>query len=489
MDEESFTFGTFRLVAAQRMLLENGQPLHLGSRALDILITLVESAGETIPKNQLIARAWPEVVVDERALRVHVAALRKALGDGHAGTRYIANVLGRGYRFVAPVALERRQLANSKPTDVTSGGNLPTPLTRILGRDEAVADIVTRLNEGRFLTIVGPGGIGKTKVALAVAESMRSAHTDGTWFVELGALTDPKLVPSVLSAAFGICPSFVDRVSTWLRGKSTLVVLDSCDRVVAAAAQVAEELLRASPHICVLATSREPLRAEGEWLHRLPPLEVPPASANLTIGDALNYSAVRLFNDRASAIVDEFRLGTADLPAVIEICRRLDGVPLEIELAAAQVGVIGVRGLAARLDDRLALLTEGRRTALPRHRTLRAAVDWSYDLLPEMERIILKRLSVFVGDFTLEAAAAVAADDRLKIKDVWAGFRNLAMKSLIVADTHGDPTFYRLLDTTRLYALEKLTESGELELVSRRHSEFCRVPEMTSCCGGRRLGE
>jgi predicted ATPase len=266
-----------------------------------------------------------------------------------------------------------------------------------------------------------------------------------------------------------------------------LFVLDSCDRVVVAAAKVAEELLRASPHICVLATSREPLRAEGEWLHRLTPLEVPSASANLTIGDALNYSAVRLFNERASASADEFCISAANLPTVIEICSKLDGLPLALELAAAQAGILGIRSLAARLDDRFTLLTEGRRTALARHQTLRAVVDWSYDLLSEAERTILKRLSIFVSDFTLKAATAVFTDDRMKTLDIWAGFRSLVMKSLIIADTRGDSTFYRLLETTRLYALEKLRQSGEFELVSRRHAELCRASEAASYCETRPL--
>jgi predicted ATPase/DNA-binding winged helix-turn-helix (wHTH) protein len=477
MDGGSFTFGSFRLIPAQRLLLEDGKPVRLSSRALDILIALVESAGETIPKERLIARTWPDTVVGEGALRVHVAALRKALGDGRAGLRYVANVPGRGYSFVAPMALEQRRPATAQPDGTAVGGGLPTPLTRIIGRDDIIAALIARLTERRFLTIIGPGGIGKTTVAVAVAEALRPSVRDGIWFVELGSLADPNLVPSALSAALGIAQSTVDPVSglkARLRDKHALIVLDSCERVVGAAANIVEELLRVAPRLRILATSRESLRAEGEWLHRLACLEFPPDSVAPTTSDALHYSAVELFNERASASAEGFSFNAANVLAVVEICRRLDGMPLALELAAAQVGVLGIKGLAARLDNRFALLTKGRRTALPRHQTLRATMDWSYDLLPEAEQLILKRLSVFWGDFTMEAAAAVVADHQVTTADVFEGIGNLAMKSLVATDISGEPTFHRLLDTTRLYALERLRESGELERLRRRHAEFYR---------------
>src|SRR6267154_3362988 len=392
MDEESFAFGSFRLIPAQRMLLEDGKPLRLGSRALELLIALVEHAGETIQKDQLIARVWPDTVVDEGALRVHVAALRKALGDGRAGNRYIVNDPGRGYTFVAPVAREQRQPATAPPDGATVGGNLPMPLTRIVGRDGIIAALTAQLAQRRFLTIVGPGGIGKTTVAIAVAETVRASYRDGVWFVGLASLADPDLVPSSLGAALGISLSGANPVfglTAWLRDKHALIVLDSCEHVVGAAAALAEAVLKAAPRIHILATSREPLRAEGEQLHRLPSLEIPPDSADLAPRDALRYSAVQLFADRAMA-TDGFSLADADVSAVLEICRRLDGVPLALELAAARVDAFGVKGLAARLDDRFAVLTKGRRTALPRQQTLRAAMDWSYDLIPQAKQIIFQ---------------------------------------------------------------------------------------------------
>ncbi len=489
MDEETFAFGSFRLIPAQRMLLEDGEPLRLGSRALDILVTLVERAGETIHKDQLIARAWPDTVVDEGALRAHVAALRKALGDGRAGNRYIANISGRGYSFVAPVTREQQQPATAPPDRAVVGGNLPVLLTRIVGRDDIIAALAAQLTHRRFLTIVGPGGIGKTTVALAVAERLSASYDDGAWFVGLASLPDPDLVASALSTVLGISLPGANPISGlagWLRDKRALIVLDSCEHVIGAVAAIAEAILKAAARVSILATSREPLRAEGEWLHRLPSLELPPRSDDLTPERALQYSAVQLFNDRARAITDGFALDGADIAPVIEICHRLDGMPLALELAAARVDVFGVKGLAARLDDRFAVLTSGRRTALPRHQTLRAAIDWSYELLPETEQLILRHLAVFQGDFTIDAAAAVATDDRIGSADVFEAIANLAAKSLISTDISSDVTYHRLLDTTRAYALEKLSQSGE---IARGQSASRRVLSRSLRAGRNRMGD
>src|SRR3984893_3871056 len=476
MDEETFAFGSFRLIPAQRMLLEDEKPLRLGSRALDILVTLVESAGETIGKDRLIARTWPDTVVDEGALRVHVAALRKALGYGGAGKRYIVNNPGRGYSFAVPVAREQRQPAIAPTNGTAVRGHLQGLLTPIVGRDDIIAALAAQLGQRRFLTIVGPGGIGKTTVAIAVAESVSASFDDGVWFVGLASLPDPDLVASALSTVLGISLPGANPISGlagWLRDKRALIVLDSCEHVIGAVAAIAEAILKAAARVSILATSREPLRAAGEWLHRLPSLELPPRSDDLTPERALQYSAVQLFNERALAIADGFALDGDDIASALEICHRLDGMPLALELAAARVDVFGVKGLAARLDDRFAVLTSGRRTAVPRHQTLRAAIDWSYELLPETEQIILRRVAVFQGDFTIDAAAAVVTD-RIGTADVFEAIANLAAKSLISTDISSDVTYYRLLDTTRAYALEKLADSGERERLARRHAEYFR---------------
>jgi predicted ATPase/DNA-binding winged helix-turn-helix (wHTH) protein len=456
-------------------VLDEGEPLHLSSRALDILIALVERAGETIRNDQLIARTWPETVVAENALRVHVAALRKTLGDGRAGKRYIVNNPGRGYTFVAPVTREIRHLAPAATDGTSAAGNLPVSLTRIVGRDEIIAALATQLIQRRFLTIVGPGGIGKTTVAVAVAEAVSAAHPDGVWFIALAPLPNPDLVPSAVSTMLGISPSGANPVSgltAWLRDKRALIVLDSCEHLTGGVAPLAEAVLKAAPQVRILATSREPLRADGEWLHRLASLDLPPASVALSPAAALGYSAVQLFNERAMAAVDGFTLDDANVPPVLEICRRLDGLPLALELAAARTDAFSVRGLAAHLDDRFQVLTSGRRTALPRHQTLGATLDWSYQLLSEAERTVLRRLAVFVGDFPLEAAVAVVDDmARSEIVD---HIGNLLAKSLVAADLRGELPRYRLLDTTRLYSREKLKSSGEMQQVARRHAEYYR---------------
>src|ERR1700737_4725633 len=327
MDEETFAFGSFRLIPAQRILLDDGKPLRLGSRALDILFTLVESPGETIRKDQLIARTWPDTVIDEGSLRVHVAALRKALGDGQAGKRYIANIPGRGYSFIAPVTREQRQPAIAPTNGTAVRGNLPALLTRIVGRDDIIAALAAQLAQRRFLTIVGPGGIGKTTVAIAVAESVSASFDDGVWFVGLASLPDPDLVASALSTVLGISLPGVNPISglaAWLRDKRTLIVLDSCEHVIGAVAAIAETILKAAARVSILAPSRDPLRAKGAGLHRLPSLELPPRSDDLTPDGALQYSAVQLFNERAQAIMDGFALDDDDIAPVLEICHRLD---------------------------------------------------------------------------------------------------------------------------------------------------------------------
>ncbi len=474
VDEETFAFGSFRLIPAQRMLLDDGKPLRLGGRAFDILVTLVERAGDTILKDQLIARTWPDTVVDEGALRVHVAALRKALGDGRAGKeRYIANNPGRGYTFVASVTREHPRPAPAAPGATTTANNLPVPLTRIVGRHDIIAALAAQLAKRRLLTIVGPGGIGKTTVAAAVAETVNASYADGVRFVGLASLLDPDLVPSALSTALEISPSGANPVSglaAWLRDKQMLIVLDSCEHVTSAVAPLAEAVLKAAPQIRILVTSREPLRAEGEWLHRLASLELPPDSVDLSAVEALEFSAVQLFHERAMAAVDGFTFGDTDVAAVLEICRRLDGVPLALELAAARIDVLGVREIAAHLDDRFRVLTSGRRTALPRHQTLGATLDWSYQLLSDAERTVLRRLAVFAGDFPLEAAVAVAVD--IGSSEIVDHIGSLVAKSLVAADLRGELPRYRLLDTTRLYSRDKLKSSGELQQVARRHAEY-----------------
>ena len=399
--------------------------------------------------------------------------MRRALGDGREGNRYIANIPGRGYSFVAPVVREPKAPEPGPPDRPPGNNKLPVPLARIVGRDDIIGALAKQLDQRRLVSIVGPGGIGKTTVAIAIAETVSASYPDGASFVGLASLSDPELVPSALGTVLGISLSGANPVSglaAWLRDKQMLLVLDNCEHVIGAVAPLVEAVLKAAPQVRILVTSREPLRAEGEWLHRLPSLALPPDAVNLSAAEALTYSSVQLFNERATAAAEGFTLDDPSVPAVLEICGRLDGVPLALELAAARVDVFSVRELAAHLGERFRLLTSGRRTALPRHQTLGAALDWSYQLLSEAERAVLRRLAVFTGDFPLEAAVAVAAD--IAPSQVVEHIGNLVAKSLVVADLRSDLPRYRLLDTTRVYSREKLKSSSEFLQVARRHAEY-----------------
>ena len=476
--EHTFAFGPFRLLAAQRLLLEGDTPVRLGSRAFDILAALVERSGEVVAKQELIARAWPQTFVEEANLKMQVSALRRALGDGQGGHRYVATVPGRGYNFVAPVSREEPARAPPSVTiEAAAAHNLPLAVTRMIGREEVVATLVSRLSRERVLTIVGPGGIGKTTVALAVAERMISDYEDGVWLVDLSPLGDPRLVPSAVATVLGLevrTENPLPGLVAGLRDKRMLLLLDNCEHVIDAAASLAAAVLTGVPRVNILATSREPLGVAGERSHRLGPLGSPPTSSGLTAAEAAVSPAVQLFVERVTAIVEDFALTDANAPLIVEICQKLDGLPLAIEFAAPRVEVLGVEGLAAGLNHSLPLLTARRRTTLPRHRTMRAVVDWSYRLLSEDEQRFLRALGIFAGGFTVEAAAAVAIDASDAPGEAIDRLADLVAKSLVVADVSGASPWFRLLDTTRAYAIEKLDESGERERRARRHAGYYR---------------
>jgi len=469
------TFGPFRLFPARQLLLDGDTPVHLGSRACEILIALVERAGQLLSNQELMRRVWPNTFVEDGNLRVHVAALRRALRDGHAGNRYIPNIPGRGYCFVAPVSVaEEPEEEIAVPRVVERQRDMPVPLAHVVGRSDAVPALAAQLKLHRFVTILGPGGIGKTTVAVAVANGLLDSFRDGVRFVDLAPLTDPLLVPSALAAQLGVgirSDKPLSSLIAFLKEKELLVVLDSCEHVIEAAAILAEEIFRGTKAVHILATSREALRVEGERVHRLPPLNFPASTQGLKAADALDFPSIQLFVERAAASLGAFDLTDAEAPLVADICRRLDGIALAIEIAASRVDVFGVAGLAARLNDRFQLLMQGRRTALPRHRTLGATLDWSYSLLPESERLVLRRLAVFAGTFTMESASAILASDQTSSTAVVDAIADLVAKSLVSAGVEGPVALYRLLDTTRAYMLEKLEESGEYGRLAQRHAE------------------
>ena len=391
--EPAISFGPYRLVATRRLLLEGDKPMRLGSRAFDILTALVERAGEVVSKEELFARAWPTTFVEEANLKIQVSALRRALGDGQGHNRYVVNVVGRGYSFVAPIREEVPPRSSPSATIApVARHNLPFATTRMIGRDEIVTTLVTEFSRRRLVTVVGPGGIGKTTVGLAVAERMIGAYEHGVWLVDLVPLNDPGLVPSAVATVLGLEIRADDQLSglvTRLRDKRMLLLLDNCEHVIDAAASLAAAILSGAPGVGILATSRERLGIIGEREYRLGPLNSPAPSSKLTLAETTTFPAVQLFVERVSAIVQDFELTDANAPLIIEICHKLDGLPLAIEFAAPRVEALGVQGLADRLNDSLPLLTGQRRTSTARHQTMRAVIDWSYGLLSDNVQRIL----------------------------------------------------------------------------------------------------
>ncbi|UPK25317.1 ATP-binding protein [Bradyrhizobium sp. 195] len=469
------SFGPFRLFPKSRLLEKEGEPLHVGGRALDILILLAERPGEVVDKRELVKRIWADVNVDEGSLRFHVAALRKVLGDTGKSARYVLNVPGRGYCFVAPFAQAAPQVARAS-ADISPPRSLPAPLAKMVGREEIIEKISSGLALYPFITVVGPGGIGKTVVAVTVGHR-RSADFGGrVFFVDFGPLRDASHVTTTIASVLGLTVNSEDStpaILTFLKTGPTLLIFDSCEHVLDTLAPLVERIVREAPQLRVLATSRESFRSEGERIFRLFPLDCPPEREGLDAAEVLAYPAAQLFVERIAQSSGPFQLSAEEAPLVASICRRLDGIALAIELAAGRVDAYGIAGTASLLDSRFSLQWRGRRTAVPRHQTLAAALDWSYDLLPPAESATLRRLSVFAGPFAPEAAAAVASGDGLSASETLEAIDSLVAKSLI-SPSGSRALRYRLLDTTRAYALGKLNELGENRQFARRHAEHFR---------------
>lgn len=470
MSEIILSFGPFELTPSLRRLTRDGVALRLGSRALDVLVALIGRAGEVVSKDELISAVWPSTYVDEANLRVHISALRKALGEDQLATPMIENVPGRGYCFVAAIT-RSKGVAEQVVAAAVPLSNLPLSLVRPLGRDEFIGALVAQVPQRRLITIVGPGGMGKTTVAIAAAERLADRFVDGLAFVDLGTMNEADMVlPGILSAIEQVHGSAgpVRDLHAFLRERRMLIVLDNCEHLIEQVAALAAQLLQACPDVRLVATSREPLRVPGEWVQRLPPLDLPPDDAD----DVGRYPAVQLFVERASEVLGGYALREADGVIVAEVCRRLDGIALAIELAAGRMDTVGLAGIASSLDDRFRLLRQGRRTALPRHQTLRATIDWSYHLLKPDEQNVLTGLSVFSGSFTLDGARAIAATDLADADDLDDILIGLAAKSLIAVEVSDSVVRYRLLETTRSYCAQALADAGRAGAMIERHARF-----------------
>ena len=467
-------FGPFELSIGERVLRRDGQALPLGDRALDILIHLADRPGEVIAKQELIDRVWSDVTVEEGSLRVHVAAIRKALADGQFGNRYIANIKGRGYSFVGTV-VPLGGGTESRNAKFRHQGRLPVRPIMMVGRETLVSEVSDKLRDERFVTLLGPGGIGKTTIALAVGRAVAEEFGGEVHFVDLESLTDPRQVAGAVATSLGLALKSKDPGSELVdlvRSQKLLIILDSCEHVIETVALLAELLYQETEQVYLLATSRELLKVEGEHCCRVLPLDFPPDGSEQTANAVLRYPAVQLFVRRVAARAGSVVLTDEEAPFVAEMCRKLDGMPLAIELAAGQVAALGLKNTVARLVSRLELLRLSHRTAVPRHRTLKATLDWSYNLLSDGERIVLRRIAPFVGHFTLEGARYVAGELGVGTGEICDAIAGLVEKSLIATRIDETQAQYRLLDTTRAYALEKLEEHAEIEVVFRRYAEY-----------------
>jgi len=463
---DALCFGRVTVRPAQRHVLVDGQRVALGARALDVLLALIEHRDRVVTKDELFQRVWPGLVVEENNLQVQISALRRAIGPGA-----IATVPARGYQFTL---LEMRP-GPAAPAVSTPQHNLPPELSSFVGRENDLADLQSLLGQTRVLTLTGIGGCGKTRLALQLAQRVWRSFADGARYVDLAPLQDADRLALTVAATFGLAEDrdspIAERLCRHLAAMNVLLVLDNCEHLSSAAADLAQAILAAGPRVSVLATSREGVGVPGERLVPVRSLTFPAASAGGTAAAVDRYDAVRLFVDRAQAVAPRFQLDEQSAATVAEICRRLDGIPLAIELAAARTKVLSVQEIRARLDDRFRLLIGGSRS-VGRQQTLLAAIQWSHDQLAADERQVLRRLSVFTGGWTLEAAVAVAGDgsDEYTMLDVLA---RLADHSLISTQTSSaGTTRYGMLESVRLYAQERLGDSGEAAATRDRHLAY-----------------
>lgn len=486
-DPECLAFGRFRINTRRRELLADGAPVDLGARAFDVLMALIAAEGGLVTKDELMERVWPNAIVEENTLQSQIYTLRKALGGDR---NVIMTVSGRGYRFVGEIKRSDAEQTAVAPT-VAQGANhpaspelspvraltnLPVTLSSLVGRDAEISELSRFIARHRLVTLTGVGGIGKTRLAIETARNLLPQYPDGVWLIELAAVPTPELVVAALASALGLpivsAASPISGIAAALTPKRQLLLFDNCEHVLDTLAYAVEELLRTAPNLTVVATSREPLHVEAEHVFEVEPLAVPPAAID-TVEAMGGYGAVQLFCLRAQAGSRHFSADDRAIEAIAAICRRLDGIPLAIELAAARAAALGVTAMAARLDELFDLLSGGRRTSFARHRTLRATLDWSYGLLAEDERALLRRLSIFSGGFTLDAACAVGGDGGAP-GQVIDCVGMLAAKSLITIQRDGEHRRYRLLETTRHYVYERLKQVEEIEPLRRRHAEYYR---------------
>ncbi|WP_306805829.1 winged helix-turn-helix domain-containing protein [Caballeronia sp. BR00000012568055] len=465
--------GRFQLDPEMRTLRRGGETVPLGSRAFDILAVVARARGRLVSKHELMSAVWPQTVVEENNIQVHLSTLRKVLGDDRG---LLVTVPGRGYQL----------LQTSKAMPARTIRRVPVPKTTLIGRDQDVRQVRAMLDRAHVLTLVGAGGIGKTSLAIEALRQAADDFDEAPCVVELSALKTRQDVLHAIAQGCGLQNAdsalrLADLAES-LAPLKTLILLDNAEHVIEHVAEAVEAIIAENDVLYILVTSREPLRIMGETLYRVDPLVVP--APDCTVAELHSCPAVDLFLQRANSLHGRLKPDENEIRLVAEICRRLDGIPLAIELAAARVLALGIEGVCRRLDDRMAILAGGYRTALPRHQTLRATFDWSFALLDQDTKALFRRLAIFGGAFTFEALSAIACDEDLSPASAIDGISELVGKSLVNVEFDGPVAAYRLSESTRAYALEKLNAEGEFQSMSMRLAALKtsdNKPQPTEC--------
>jgi len=487
----TFRFREFELDVAAYELRRHGLRIRLARQPMELLLLLLEHRQELVSHDEIVARLRGGAAFGDLDAGTHTAILRirQALGDSPQSPRFIETVPGKGYRFVAPVEVVSRsnqqggaQAADDRSSDTrlpdTRRHNLPAELTSFVGRETELAELPTLLRSARLLSLTGAGGVGKTRLAIRLGLDLVNEFADGVWLVDLASLTSPDLVAQTIAIAVGVREgpqrSARDALLENLRDRDLLLVLDNCEHLIGACAELAEALLRGSPALRVVTTTREPLGVCGETVCRVPSLSLPQATGGSLTADALvEAEATRLFIERASAVDLAFRTTPENACTIARICQRLDGMPLAIELAAARVAVFSLEQIDSRLEDRFRLLTGGARTTVARQRTLEATVDWSYQLLSDVERQLFNRLSVFRGGWSLGAAEKICGGDGIDANDMLDLVSRLVSKSLVGLESSASgERRYAFLETVRQYAGDRLAEADATNRLRDRHFDF-----------------
>ena len=472
---DTLHFEGFTILPAERRLLVRGEAVKIGPRAFDLLLTMVAARDRVVSKRELLERVWPGLVVEENNLSVHVSQLRKFCGQ-----RSISTVPGRGYQFTAasidsgsaaPVAVAHDD-RDEVDARIIPRGNLPAQLPDLIGRESELREVQQMLNAHRWVTITGAGGMGKTRLAEAVGQE-RSANTH-IWIVELAAVSDPRFVSNAVAQALGATILDTERpleaIVAALHGRSVLLIMDNCEHLIPTVAEVCRNLLRELPLLRVLVTSQEILRCTEEVVYKLSPLSLPDS---MNLAAARETGSVRLLRERVRALSRNFEITSENLADAAAVCQQLDGLPLAIELAAGRVPMLGLSGVRVRLRELFRLLTGDARVRLRRHQTLRAALDWSFQLLQPGEQVLLRRLGVFAGSFSIEGVRQIADDLNANEWDVLDTLSSLIDKSLVQVQGLDRPR-YMMLETTRAYALEQLAACNETHDALSRHAHATR---------------